>query len=303
MKKFSLCIVLLISVAFVSAKNKFDVTKYGAVGDGQTVATKALQSAIDACNKNGGGDVIIPTGIFIIGTAHLKSNVNLYLQAGAILRGSSNLQDYEAYTPQKPYNPIHKGMLFTEDAENIVISGEGQIDGNGDVFFKQDEAKRLYAEATKFTRQKDNYRHVDEGIGDGPIVPKDRPYQMFVFSNCRKVTVKDIRITLAPFWCMHFADCDAVSVKNICLWNNLLAPNADGIDVTSCTNVIIEGCDIRAETMPLPSLVTIIISRFPALSIYAIFQKILSSVIATYNPIQGSYALAFLIRILSAIYR
>ncbi len=137
-------------------------------------------------------------------------------------------------------------MFFTENEENIVISGEGQIDGNGDVFFRLEEAKKLDAEATKYTRQKDGYRKVAAGIGDGPVVPKDRPYQMFVFSNCHKITVKDVRITSAPFWCMHFADCDAVVIKNIRLWNNLLAPNADGIDITSCTNVIIEGCDIRA---------------------------------------------------------
>ena len=69
---------------------------------------------------------------------------------------------------------------------------------------------------------------------------------MFVFSNCKRITIKDIFITTSPFWCMHMADCDAVKVSGIRLWNNLLAPNADGIDITSCTNVIIEGCDIRA---------------------------------------------------------
>nr|MDQ6902891.1 glycosyl hydrolase family 28 protein [Bacteroidota bacterium] len=65
------------------------------------------------------------------------------------------------------------------------------------------------------------------------------------FSNCKQITIKDILITNAPFWCMHFADCDAVHVSCIRLWNNLLAPNADGIDVTSCNNVIIDACDIR----------------------------------------------------------
>ncbi len=246
MKKFLFYNIFILTCFHVFAQNKFDITKYGAVGDGSTVATKSLQSAIDACNKNGGGDVVIPTGVFIIGTIHLKSNIHLYLKSGAILRGSSNLEDYEAYIPEKPYAPIHKGMFFTENAENIVISGEGQINGNGDVFFRLDEAKKLDAEATKYTRQKDGYRKVTEGIGDGPVVPKDRPYQMFVFSSCRKITVRDIRITSAPFWCMHFADCDAVEIKNIRLWNNLRAPNADGIDISSCTNVIIEGCDIRA---------------------------------------------------------
>ena len=223
------------------AQQTFNIKNYGAIGNGKIICTKALQGAVDACSKNGGGDVVIPSGIFIIGTVHLKSNVHLYLQSGAVLRGSSNLNDYEMLNAGKPYNPVHKGMLFTEDAENITISGEGQIDGNGDVL-----VKKISSGDTKFTRQKDNFRRVTEGIGDGPLVPKDRPYQMFVFSNCKKVTIKDILITKSPFWCMHFADCDAVHVSGIRLWNNLLAPNADGIDVTSCNNVIIDGCDIRS---------------------------------------------------------
>lgn len=69
---------------------------------------------------------------------------------------------------------------------------------------------------------------------------------MFVFSNCQRVDIRDVFITSAPFWCMHFADCDAVNVSNIRLWNGLLIPNADDIDITSCSNVIISNCDIRA---------------------------------------------------------
>ena len=72
-------------------------------------------------------------------------------------------------------------------------------------------------------------------------------YRMNIKVNdCKNITITDILITSAPFWCMHFADCDAVGIRNIRLWNNLLSPNTDGIDITSCTNVIIEGCDIRA---------------------------------------------------------
>jgi len=247
MKFFFSFILLVFMVTYGVAQTKtYNIADYGGIGDGKAICTKALQSALDACNKNGGGEVAIPAGIFIIGTVHLKSNVNLHLQAGAILRGSADLNDYEDFYAGPPYSHIHKGMLFTEDAENITIDGEGQIDGNGDTFFDLTMAKKLSPNDTKYTRQKDNFRHVAEGIGDGPVVPKDRPYQMFVFSNCKKITIKNILITTAPMWCMHFADCDAVHVSGIRLWNNLLAPNADGIDVTSCTNVIIEGCDIRA---------------------------------------------------------
>lgn len=245
MKLFLVAFVLLNN--YCSAQEKlYDITTYGAMGDGKTVNTKAIQTAVDACNTNGGGKVMIPTGTFIIGTVHLKSNVHLYLQSGAILRRSAKLDDYEIFIPDKPFNPVHKGMLFIEDAENVTISGEGQIDGNGDVFFDVNSAKKIDAEGTKLSRQKNNFRAVAAGIGDGPVVPKDRPYQMFVFSNCKRVTVKDIFVTTAPFWCMHFADCDAVNVTGIRLWNNLLAPNADGIDITSCTNVTVSNCDIRA---------------------------------------------------------
>ncbi len=238
-------LIFIFCAANFAQSKVFDITAYGGIGDGKTVNTRALQTAIDECSKNGGGTVFIPPGIFVIGTVYLKSNTHLYLQNGAIVRGSSNLNDYEPYTPEKPYVPIHKGMFFAEDAENITISGEGQIDGNGDAFFELDKAKKLDSATTRFTRQKDDFRRVAAGIGDGPVVPKDRPYQMFVFSRCRRVTVKDVFITNAPFWCLHIADSDAVHISGIRLWNNLLAPNADGIDITSSNNVIVDNCDIR----------------------------------------------------------
>jgi len=244
MKKLfiSLSIILASASCFAQLK-QYNITSYGAVAN--TVCTKSLQAAIDACNAAGGGDVVVPAGAFLTGTVHLKSNVNLYLQSGAILRGSTNLNDYEPYKPDTPFQPLHKGMFFTQDAENVSISGQGQIDGNDDNFFELNKAKTLDSTNTQYSRQGKNFRHVESGIGDGPVVPKDRPYQMFVFSNCKRVTIQNIFITKSPFWCMHMADCDAVHISGIRLWTSLLAPNADGIDLTSCTNVIVNDCDIR----------------------------------------------------------
>ncbi|MBY0347683.1 MAG: hypothetical protein K2W79_05430 [Hydrotalea flava] len=247
LKQNLLCAAMLfLSVTCVFAQQSiFNITDYGAVVNSKLPATKALQNAIDACSKSGGGTVFIPSGTFIIGTVHLQSHITLYLQSGSILKGSTHLSDYENFFPDTPFIPIHKGMFFTENKEDIIITGEGRIDGSGIFFFDTTKAKKLDSIATRFTRQKNNFRNIAEGVGDGPLVPNDRPYQMFVFSNCKRVSVKNIFITDAPFWCMHFADCDAVFVSGIRLWNNLLAPNADGIDVTSCTNVIINDCDIR----------------------------------------------------------
>lgn len=247
-KSISLIFLLLVFAAH-GQQQDFSITSFGATGDGVTMNTKPVQAAVDACNKNGGGRVVVPPGIFIIGTVHLKSHVHLYLEKGGVLKGSADLKAYEIFIPDSPFQPVHKGMLFAEDAEDITISGDGQIDGNGDVFFDFTKAKTIPAAGsggTAFTRQKDNYRKVSEGIGDGPGTPKDRPYQMFVFSNCKRITVRNIFITSAPFWCMLFADCDAVNISGIRLWNNLLAPNADGIDIASCTNVKVTNCDIRA---------------------------------------------------------
>ncbi len=241
MKKRQLFLAMSLLIFNYGIAQTFDIQNYGAIGDGKTLNTEAVQKAVDACSANRGGKVIVPTGIFIIGTVNLKSNVHLYLESGAILRGSSNLNDYT------PYNEVHYGMLYAENAENIIISGFGNIDGNGDYFFDHNKAKKIEWGGTQYTRQKENFRKVmDGGIGDGPLVPKDRPYQMFIFSNCKRVTVNDILVTGAPMWTMHFADCDGVRVDGIRLYTNMLVPNADGIDITSCKNVIVTDCDIRS---------------------------------------------------------
>lgn len=233
---FLFCLLLSSPGAFSAT---YTITDFGAKGDGATVNTRQIQQVIIRCRDEGGGTVIVPAGVFVTGTLYLYSNIDLYLQSGAVLKGSGNLEDYA------PAGTVHLGMIYAENASNITISGEGTIDANGDVFFIRDKAKKIDSAGTVYTRQKEHFREVKEGIGDGPWIPKDRPYQQFIFSNCRLVSIKDIFITRSAFWTMHFADCDAVTITGIRLWTNMLAPNADGIDITSCTNVAITGCDIR----------------------------------------------------------
>ena len=216
MKNILLLIVLFFCISANAAT--YDITKYGAVGDGKTLNTKAIQNTIDTCFKNGGGTVFVPTGVFMMGTVNLKSNVNLQLESGAILKGSADLNDYI------PVNGVHYGMFFTENSENITISGFGTIDANGDIFFDTTKAKKIEWGGVSGTRQKENFRKVmDGGIGDGPIVPKERPYQTIIFSNCKKVTIKDVFITQSTFWTMLIADCDSVLIDGIRLWTNMLA--------------------------------------------------------------------------------
>jgi len=243
MKRVSAFFLIFLYV-FPLMAQVYKITDYGAIGDGITVNTVHIQQAIDKCSENGGGTVYIPAGVFISGTIELKSNVNLYLETGAVIKGSPNLNDYKPYQSMF-YGASHFGIIHAHKAQNVSITGQGIIDGNDAVFFDWTKAKKIEWGGTQYTRQKENFRKVTEGIGDGPVEPKDRPRQMVIFSECRNVLVRDVQLLHAPFWTLHFADCDGVICTGLKIGGSLETPNSDGIDITSCNNVIISDCDIR----------------------------------------------------------
>jgi polygalacturonase len=235
--------ILLIAIAFISVPllkaGTYDIKSFGAVGDGKTINTQAIQKAIDKCRDNGGGTVLVPQGTFISGTIQLFSNIDLHIERGAIFKGSDKVSDY--YLNNKKV-----GLIYTENSENISITGEGDIDGNGDSFMDVNHSKVMDTASIRFTRQKNHFREVTSGLGDGPLVPADdRPNQMVIFSNCRNVTIRNTVFSNAAFWTIHLADCDGAIVYGVRIWNNLMVPNNDGIDFTSCSNIQMSDCDIR----------------------------------------------------------
>jgi len=241
-RSFFIINILFISAAFARTYN---ITDFGAVPDNETINTVFIQSAIDSCVARGGGTVYIPSGIFITGTLELKSNIHLHLESGAELKGSSDMADYRDYQVPDSETPAHFGLLYTFQAKNVSITGQGQINGNEETFFEWEKAKRIEWGGVQFTRQKDDYRKVSDGIGDGPVLPKERPRQMIIFSECKNVLVRDISLVKSPFWTLHFADCDGVIATGLKIWSSLETPNSDGIDITSCSNVAVSDCDIR----------------------------------------------------------
>ncbi|MBD3386091.1 hypothetical protein GF407_14345 [candidate division KSB1 bacterium] len=116
--------------------HSFDIRDYGAKGDGLTMNTRAINGAIAACADSGGGTIIIPSGIWLSGPLFMKSNVELHLLQGALLRFSKNFEDYpvikssyegrEQYRSASPINAV--------ELENIAITGEGVIDGSGEAW-------------------------------------------------------------------------------------------------------------------------------------------------------------------------
>jgi len=244
MKKLALLSTTLFFLFGVSKAQTMNILDFGAIPDNLTVNTSFIQKAIDSCSSQGGGTVYVPSGVFITGTIEIKSNVNLYLETGAELKGSPYITDYKEYKADN-YDKTHYGIIFSHKATNVSITGQGAINGNEEVFFDWKTAKIIEWGGTQNTRQKKNFRAVESGIGDGPVMPKERPRQMVIFSECSNVLVRGVKLNKSPFWALHFADCDGVTASGLKIWASMNTPNSDGLDITSCNNVIVSDCDIR----------------------------------------------------------
>lgn len=209
-------ILLFCFIAFHCGAKNINILDYGAVSDGKTLNTKAVQKAIDDCSNSGGGIVIVPTGQFLIGTIYLKNDVNLYLEMGAVLLGSTKIEDYD---PQI--------LVRALQVKNISITGYGTIDGQGHTFWiPADRSKIPYDRAPEW------------------IHPEKSPRNLVKLEGCKGVNIQNIHLKGAESWTLHLLGCDEVQVTGITIRNPLQGPNTDGIDIQACSNVRIANCDI-----------------------------------------------------------
>lgn len=224
------------------SRELFDVTVFGAIGDGKTLNTLAIQKTIRACFESGGGVVSFPPGVYLTGTIELLSHVTLELSAGATLLGSPNIADY----PHTPYSSEGRdnALILAVGAHNIAITGRGAVDGNGRTFMKTEPL--VYDSFIKgCTRQGDHYQTGAEAYKDGPVDMHDRPGVLMLFINCTNLLVRDIAVLDAPNWCLHLAGCQHADLVEIDIRNSLLIPNSGGFDVSNSRNVNIAHCDIE----------------------------------------------------------
>ncbi len=199
------------------AEHVVDIRDCGAVGDGKTLCSAALQKAIDQCAARGGGTVRLPAGTWLTGTVYLESNVTLVLDKGCTLLGSRKHEDYArprtaARSAAKQAAFRYAAILAGSDLENVTIRGEGTIDGQGEAF--RDKSKL-------------------------------RPKNLY-FLRCRNVKVEGIRLRNAGCWMFHGRHCNGLTIRKIDLFNHV-AFNNDGLDVDSCRNVLIEDCRVDSD--------------------------------------------------------
>ncbi len=223
-----ICILFSFPANITAAHKIFNILDYKAKGDGIALNTKSIQAAIDACSKSGGGTVLFPAGRYISGTIYLRSHVTLFLDAGAVLEGSKNLSDYplnvskvRSYTD----NYTNKSLIYAEDLEEIAITGQGTIDGQGASFNVDNMAN-------------------DDGLRkkDGFSFYKSRPYLIRVI-NCNKILVRDITLQNSPMWVQHYLSCQDLNIDGIRV-RSRVNHNNDGIDIDGCSRVRISNCDI-----------------------------------------------------------
>lgn len=215
----------------ISAPRLFDVTKYGAIGDSRTLASPAINKAIDACASAGGGAVYIPPGTYLSGTVILKSNVTLYLEAGATLLGSTNLSDYiSVQGPPADADANQRHLVCARDAENISLAGPGTLDGQGAAFWMPSGRAPVPAENAWRDVVAFDWKH------------GRRPSPMLEFYNCKNLRITDVQIKNSPGWTLRPIHCDNVFIRGITIKNPVFGPNTDGIDPTSCHNVFISDC-------------------------------------------------------------
>ena len=211
--------------------NTYNIINYGAIADGTTNNAQAIQNAIDECNQNGGGRVYIPSGEFLSGSIQLKSNVDLYLEFGAVLISSLQEDDIDDFMTDVEDDNETTGweggcFLGAIHAENISLSGDGVIYGQGDKVFFDDGA--------------------DGGYAESPLCVTNFRPRLILFEDIKNLSIKDITLKDAAFWTLHMADCKHVRIHNIRILNDVRGANNDGIDPDSCQDVIISNCFIES---------------------------------------------------------
>ncbi len=192
----------------------FNVRDYNAKGDGVALDTAAIQATIEACAQSGGGVVHLPAGRYLSGTVFLKSNITLDLAADAILLGSGNFNDYSRNVKVLEYYPFFSQcLLYAEEANNIRLTGQGTIDGQGNLFPQGDTTYR-------------------------PMLIR--------MIHCQNIVIDGLCFRRSGSWCTHIVECANLRVHGLRIENrsNL---NNDGLDLHDCRDVTISDCHLDCE--------------------------------------------------------
>ncbi len=222
-------------LAFAAEAKRVAITVYGAVADGTTLNTLAIQKAIDATAAGGGGTVEIPAGTFRSGSIFLKNGVELWLAEGAVLLGSTDIADYPKRETriEGHFEPWRMALVNAQGLTRVRIGGKGVLNGNGVTFWE-----------AFWQRRKENPKCTNLEV--------ERPRLMFI-DRCADVRIEGVALQDSGFWNLHLYRCRDVVIDGLRITipsaaaKNIRGPSTDGIDVDSSQNVTIRRCYISTN--------------------------------------------------------
>jgi len=231
-------------------KKDFSILKYGAKPGGMFDCREAINKAIVAATKAGGGRVVVPAGEFLTGAIRLRSNVNLHVSKGATLKFATDAKAYLpiVHTRWEGMELMHLSpLIYAYEETNIAVTGEGTLDGQGKSFFWKWHGNPRYGGNPDVISQRaararlyefmDRNTPVEERIfGEGHYL---RP-QFIQPYKCRNVLIEGVKIIDSPMWEVHPVLCENVTVRKLHVATH--GPNNDGCDPESCKDVLIDNC-------------------------------------------------------------
>jgi len=205
--------VLLVDSMAQPAPKRFTISEFGAVADGETVNTKAIQAAIEKCAAAGGGVVVVPKGTFLSGAIFLKQGVNLRIDKDGVLKGTTNIEDYPIIPTrwEGVEQPWTAALVNAEGVNGLEISGEGTIDGSGEEWIKNNPVRR----------------------GE----PRRGRPRLIGIQNAKHARVAGLNLTNQAVWCLFFLYSEDVVAENLRITAEHNIPSSDGIDIDSCKRV------------------------------------------------------------------
>lgn len=231
-------------------KRDFSILKYGAVAGGTVDCRGAINKAIEACSKAGGGRVVVPAGVFLTGAVRLRSNVNLHVSKGATLKFSTDPKGFLplVHTRWEGMELMHLSpFIYAYEEQNVAITGEGTLDGQGKSFFWKWHGNPRYGGNPEVLSQRPArarlYGMMDKNVPVEQRIFGEEHYlrpQFIQPYKCKNVLVEGVRIIDSPMWEVHPVLCENVTVRNIHVATH--GPNNDGCNPESCKDVLIDNC-------------------------------------------------------------
>ena len=217
---------------------------YGAKGDGIALDTVAINAAIEDCHSHGGGTVVVEPGTYRTGTIRLLDNTTLKLEPRSRILGSDNLADYPHLAQASEERDT--ALLVAQDVHNVAIVGEGTIDGNGDAFTNSGVPHFFpFFDGSQTRQGQALVDRMAEGR-EGPVAMRPRPGLLLLVLHSDGVVLRDFHVVGSPNWSIKVACSSHISVSGLDVRNSMLVPNADALDVSASSNVIISNSYLEA---------------------------------------------------------